>query len=138
MSGKVGRKSTPVLEEVLGSLIPPGRVGPSLLLSHLVSVMEGKTYLAGHGVPSVPTRYVVGLHPADRAAIPPVAEERLARALTDYAERSGFFIVGDLTVELEPDPETAQGRPVVWAGFTDDDLLVLSSPRAATTVFAGR
>ncbi|MFN2613694.1 MAG: FhaA domain-containing protein [Actinomycetota bacterium] len=138
MNGKRGRKSTPTLEAVLGALVPPGRVAPGQILSGLVEVMESRRYFAGHGVPSVPTRYVVGLHPADRAAFTPLIEERLARALTNYAERSGFLIVGDLTVELEPDHDTVHGRPVFWAGFSDDDLLVLSSPRAAASVFAGR
>lgn len=97
--------------------------------------MDQHRFVAGLGVPSVPTRYVVRLNPADRAWLEPDTEDRLARALARHAEASGLLIIGDLEVEFEADPAAAAGRPSFWAGFVEDDLLVLADPSAAIQVF---
>lgn len=126
------------LDDPLGHLVPPGSLRPSDLLADLVEVMERHRFLAGIGVPSVPTRYAVRMNPADRAWLDPTTEDELARALTAHAERMGALVVGAIEVELRSDPGAALGRPSYWAGFAEDDLLVLADPSAATDVFAGR
>ncbi|MFA5890074.1 MAG: FhaA domain-containing protein [Actinomycetota bacterium] len=102
----------------------------------LVEVMLGRRFLAGLGVPSVPTRYVVHMEPSDRVWMPAGAEDRMARALVRAAETAGFLIVGLPVVEFIADPRIASGHPTYWAGFAEEDLLVLADPHAAVEVFA--
>jgi hypothetical protein len=120
----------------LGHLVPPSEVTEADLEHALVEAMDRSRFAAGLGIPSVPTRYVVRLHPADRAWLEPSTEDILARALARHAEDAGYLIVGDLEIELEAHFGTALRRPTVWAGFAETDLLVLASPRAAADVFA--
>lgn len=125
------------LDDPLGHLIPPGALAYPALERGLIESMERRKYLAGHGVPSVPTRYVVRMSPADRAWLDPTTEDLLARALTRYAERADYLIVGSIEVELEVEPSAMSGRPTFWVGFVDEDLLVLGA-RAALDVFSRR
>jgi len=123
-------------DDHLGHLVPPGEMTTADLERALVEAMDRSRFAAGLGIPSIPTRYVVRLHPADRAWLDPSTEDALARALGRHAEAAGHLIVGDLEVEIEAHFGTALRRPSVWAGFAETDLLVLASPRAAADVFA--
>lgn len=137
MFGKGGRKRRVSLEDALGSLIPTGRVTERRLATAVRTAMDGARYLAGHPVPSVPTRYVCAMNAADRAALDPFTEDRLAAMLARHADTSGYLILGDTEVELRAE-DLPPGAVRTWVGFRDDDLLVLSSPGAAAAVFAGR
>ena len=125
-------------DDHLGHLVPRGLLTLSGLGRDLVETMTRRRYLAGHGIPSVPTRYVVSMHTGDRAWFAPDAEDVLARMLTAHAEAAGYLLVGELAVEFECDDSVEQGAPGYWAGFCDDDLLVLAGPKAALDVFAAR
>jgi hypothetical protein len=125
-------------DDHLGHLVPPGRLTFGDLRDRLFETMYARRFLAGHGIPSVPTRYVVAMNTADRAWLDPTTEDRLSRALTEHAESAGWLLVGPLEVEIECDMTVEQGRPRTWAGFRDDDLLVLAGPKAALDVFASR
>lgn len=122
----------------LGYCIPPGSLTLDRIERALIVSLDRQRFSAGHGVPSMPTRYIVRMNPADRAWLPPASEELLARALESYADRTGSLVVGSVRIGFRPDPLVHPGRPQVWAGFTEDDLLVLSSPRAAAEIFADR
>lgn len=132
-----GILSTLRLDDPLGHLVPPGSLHPAQIERELAEAMEQRRFLAGHGVASVPTRYVVSMHPSDRAWLSPFTEDRAARALARHADRAGHLIVGEISVEFESDPDARPGKPSYWVGFSEGDLLVLASPRAAATVFAG-
>lgn len=134
--GSDGTMSPKRRDDLLGYLIPPGSVRASDIERGLLGAMEQRRFVAGLGVPSVPTRYVVGLHPADRAWLDPCLEEDLAGRLARRAEQAGYLILGDIEVELEPDGDVAMGRPRYWAGFSGGDLMVLAGPEAALEVFA--
>lgn len=126
------------LDDPLGHLVPPGTLGLSDIESGLIAAMDQHCYTAGIGLPSVPTRYVVRMNPADRAWLDPTTEDVLARALTRHAEAAGVLLLGDLEIEFRADPQAQLGRPSFWAGYTEGDLLVLADPNAALRVFAGR
>ena len=119
----------------MGHLVPPGTLSPVKLEGMLIEAMDDRRFMAGLGVPSVPTRYVVSMNPADRAWFDPRAEERLSAALAEHAENAGYLILGDIVVQLRADRRLALGRPYVWIGFAEGDLLVLANPSAATSVF---
>lgn len=120
----------------LGHLVPPGRLRRPHLEQGLLAALEHGRFTAGIGVPSAPTRYVVSMHPADRAWLDPELQDILARVLERHAERVGLLVVGGVQVEFETRPELEQGRPQFWAGFVEDDLLVLADANAAAEVFA--
>lgn len=124
------------LQDHLGFLVPPSMLTEGAVASSLFSMMDQKRFRAGLGIPSIPTRYVVTMNPADRAWLNPFAEDRIAAALTRHAESCGLLIVGDVVVEFECDDAVAQGMPRYWAGFAEDDLLVLADPTAAAEVFS--
>lgn len=126
------------LDDHLGHLIPPGRLARATIESGLISAMEQHRFLAGHGIPSTPTSYVVTMHPADRAWLSPDTEDEVTRALTRHAERARLLIVGEIAVRFEADATIAQGKPAFWAGFAEHDLLVLAGPKAALDVFTAR
>lgn len=136
MFGMRGKKRVIGLDDRLGHLIPRGALSLERIERALIDAAEHHRYLAGHGVPSIPTRYVVRMSPADRAWLGPDSEDLLARAVESHADRSGSVVMGTVQVSFRPDPIVHPGRPQVWAGFTESDLLVLSSPRAAVEVFA--
>lgn len=125
-------------EDHLGHLIARGTLSRDDLTRGLIETMTQRRYLAGHGIPSVPTRYVVSMHTGDRAWFAPDTEDLLVRTLTAHAERAGYLLIGGLEVELECDDALEQGAPTYWAGFRDTDLLVLAGPKAALDVFASR
>lgn len=131
-----GNKRIIGLDDRLGHLIPGSALTLDRLERTLVQASAQHRYLAGHGVPSIPTRYVVRMSPADRAWLGPNSEDLLARAVESHADRSGALVVGTVDVAFKSDPMIHPGRPQVWAGFAEDDLLVLSSPRAAVEIFA--
>lgn len=120
----------------LGYLIPPARLHPSLIEHSLASAMDQKRYTSGIGVPSAPTRYVVAMNPADRAAQPPGTEDRLARALERRADADGMLILGPVEVEFSCEPDLQLGRPRVWCGYAGENLLVLAGADAALEIFA--
>lgn len=123
------------LADPLGWVIPPGSVHEVELAANLCRAMEQARWRAGTGVPTVPTRYVITMHPADRAWINAFAPERLSGALTRHAEDAGLLLVGDIDVELRAEPGTPAGHPRYWAGFSDSDLLILADPSAAIDAF---
>lgn len=122
--------------DALGHLVPPGALTFDALITGVIDSMEQRRYSSGHGIPSVPTRYVVTMNPADRAWFDPSTEDRVASALHRAAERAGFLVIGGIEVAFETDAATAPGRPLFWAGFAEDDLLVLAGPSAVVDVFA--
>lgn len=87
-------------------------------------------------VPSIPTRYVVAMHPADLAWLDPTLPDVLAREMQRHPERTGAPEIGELSVEFEADKRLEQGRPRFWAGFAGDDLLVLANVDVAAAVSA--
>lgn len=125
------------LDDPLGHLIPPGSLTPEQIERALIEAMDSRRFAAGLGVPSVPTRYVVTMNPSDRAHLDPTTEDDMAAALARHADGTGSLILGEIVVEFRADPDMALGRPRVWVGFADVDLLVLHSPDAAAQVFAG-
>lgn len=136
MLGSRGINSDSEPCDLLGHLVPQGELSVGDVETGLVEAMLGRRFLAGLGVPSVPTRYVVHMDPSDRVWMPPGAEDRMARALVRAAETAGYLIVGLPLVEFVADPRLSPGRPTYWAGFAEEDLLVLADPRAAAQVFA--
>ncbi|HEX9775827.1 MAG TPA: FhaA domain-containing protein [Actinomycetota bacterium] len=122
----------------LGHLIPRGSVGERAIRRALIEVMDRERYRSGNGVPAIPTRYVVRMHPADRAWFDPATESRLALELTTRAQDVGLLQIGEVTVELRADPRLVPGCPTYWCGFGEGDLLVLADPSAALDVFGGR
>jgi hypothetical protein len=124
------------LDDPLGHLIPPGSLTPEQIERLLIEAMDSRRFAAGLGVPSVPTRYVVTMNPSDRAHLDPTTEDQIAGALARHADAAGSLILGELVVEFRSDADMAMGRPRVWVGFSDVDLLVLHSPDAAAQVFA--
>ena len=124
------------LDDPLGHLVPPGLLRADAIEAGLITAMEQNRFASGLGIPSVPTRYVVRMNPSDRAWLEPDTEDVLARAIARYAERAGYLIIGELAVEFAVEPDAALGRPSFWAGFAEDDLLVLAAPSAALQIIA--
>ena len=136
--GKAGTSATAVAEPIdhLGFLVPPGLVTEGFLFDGLRDAMTHYRFPSSGGGTSVPTRYVVTLHPADRGWLNPYAEDRLAGALRRHADRSGLHVDDEVVVELECDDSLAPGRPRYWAGFGGDDLLVMRTPGARVETFS--
>ena len=124
------------LDDPLGHLIPPGTLTEAEISRGLIDAMDRKRFSAGLGVPSVPTRFVVTMHPSDRAYLDPRAEDRMADALARHADRSGWLVLGSIDVEFRIDRDLQVGRPRFWVGFAETDLLVLADADAAAAVFA--
>ncbi len=101
----------------LGHLVPPGRVRRPHLEHGLTTAMRRLRTNR-----TVPTRYVVSMHPSDLAWLDPYLPELLARSLARTLAKPR-----EITVEFEPDADLEPGRPRFWAGFAGDDLLVLSN-----------
>ncbi|MDX1448422.1 MAG: FhaA domain-containing protein, partial [Acidimicrobiia bacterium] len=91
------------LDDPLGHLIPPGTLTEAEISRGLIDAMDRKRFSAGLGVPSVPTRFVVTMHPSDRAYLDPRAEDRMADALARHADRSGWLVLGSIDVEFRID-----------------------------------
>lgn len=125
------------LDDPLGHLVPPGLLTSEAIERLLIRAMDQRRFSGGHGVPSVPTRYVMTMHPADRAWLDPRTEDRMARVLARRAEQTGQLIIGRIQVEFRAEDGLALGKPRTWVGFAEDDLLVLASPAAVLDVFAG-
>lgn len=121
--------------DALGHLIPPGRLRPSSIEQLAAEAMSARRFSAGIGVPSVPTRYVIAMHPADRAWLSPWTEDEIARTLEHRAEEAGMLLLGPVEVEFRIDATLPIGEPRVWCGFAGEDLLVLAGPEAALQVF---
>lgn len=136
MFGMRGKKRIIGSGDRLGHLIPPGTLALERLENLLIQAAASDRFLAGHGIPSIPTRFVIRMAPSDRAWLGPHAQDLLARAIESHADRSGALILGAVEVGFRSDPMIHPGHPQVWAGFAEDDLLVLSSPRAAAEIFA--
>lgn len=122
--------------EHLGHLIPPGSLSPGVIERELIAAMDARRFMAGLGVPSVPTRYVVSMNPADRAWLDPTTEDALERSLAAHAERAGYLILGRIELTFRGDKRIPMGKPSVWIGFAEGDLLVLSNADAAADVFS--
>lgn len=122
-------------DDPLGHLIPPGTLREDQIERALLEAMEAKRFSAGLGVPSVPTRYVMTMHPSDRAYLDPRTEDRMAAALERRAGEAGWLLLGPVEVGFRIDAALAVGRPRTWVGFTDTDLLVLADAEAAAQVF---
>jgi hypothetical protein len=136
MFGMRGKKRPIGSCDRLGHLIPASTLTLERLEGALIQAAANHRFLAGHGIPSIPTRFVIRMAPADRAWLGPHSEDLLARAVESHADRTGSLVVGSVDVAFRPDPMIHPGHPQIWAGFTEDDLLVLSSPRAAVEIFA--
>lgn len=120
----------------LGHLVPPGKLDARAIRTALFAALDRQRFLAGIGIPSAPTRFVVAMHPSDRVWLPPATEDDCARVLAARAEASRMLMVGPIEVRFEVDPARPLGDPAVWVGFAETDLLVLADPSAAAEVFA--
>jgi len=133
--GRGGTMRANELKDGLGHLIPPGQLQPSSIEQLAAEAMSARRFSAGIGVPSVPTRYVVAMHPADRAWLSPWTEDQIARALERRADEAGMLLLGRVEVEFRIDDTQPIGQARVWCGFAGEDLLVLASPEASLQVF---
>ena len=120
----------------LGHLVPYGQLEPSRIERELSALLDRRLYSAGLGVPSVPTRFIVRMAPADRAWMPAGIEDEIGRRLTARTERAGSLFVGEIRVDFEVEPDAMAGRPAYWAGYTEGDLVVLVDLATAADVFA--
>ena len=136
MEGRFGRAQPLRLDDRLGHLVPPGQLVPADLESALVAAIDSHRYASGLGVPSVPTRFTLRLHPADRAWLPPDAARTAAEAATAHADRIGLLLLDGITVRFETDLACDMGTVSVHAGYSERDLVVLNDPAAAATAFA--
>lgn len=123
------------IDDPLGHLVPPGALEPDRMERDLGDLLDRRLFAGGFGVPSVPTRFVVRMNPADRAWLAAGLEDRLARALERRAERAGALVVGEIDVAFESEPDAMRGRPSYWAGYAERDLIVLDAG-SALQVFA--
>ena len=96
-----------------------GRLLPQDVATHLVRAMEDGERVASDGVPEVPGRYRIALHPEDLAALRrqhPHVEEALVTALTELVghmhvrlrRAPSIVLVGDAQVPLH----SVQFRPI--------------------------
>lgn len=131
--GGIARALRP--DDPLGHLVPPGQLLPADLTRALIDTIDAHRYRSGIGVPSVPTRFVVRMHPADRAWLPAGFQRILATEATTHADQVGLLILDGIRVTFETDPSCEMGSLSIHAAYGETELIVLRDPAAALTVF---
>lgn len=115
MEGRNGQRRTLRLNDPLGHMVPPGQILPSDLTRALVRSLDDSVAATRSGRPAA-SRFLVRMHPADRAWLPAGFERDLARILTEHADTSDLAILDGIEVRFEPDPACDLGHPSVFAG----------------------
>lgn len=135
MLGRFGTARAIRPDDQLGHLVPPGQLLPSDVLAAVTAAIEPHRYRSGLGVPSTPSRFVVRMHPADRAWLPAGFEAQVREAATAHADRAGLLVLDGIDVRFETDSACEMGTVAIRAGYAERDLLVLRDPAAALTAF---
>lgn len=137
MRGRVGRRRVLRPDDPLGHLVPPGQLLPSDVTAAVDAAIDAQRYTSGIGVPSVPSRLSIRMHPADRAWLPAGFESTVAAHATARADGAGMLVLDGISVSFETDLACDPGTVAVTAGYGEGDLIVLRDPVAALTVFDG-
>jgi hypothetical protein len=103
-----------------------------------VAAIDVHRFRTGLGVPSVPSRLIVRMHPADRAWLPAGFERIAAQHATEHADRTGLLILDGLQVAFETDVACDMGALSVHPAYVEDDLVLIRDPAAALSVFDER
>lgn len=135
MKGQGGRWQLLRLDDPLGHLVPPGQLIPSDITAAIRKCIDAHRYGTGLGVPSIPSRFVVRMHPADRAFLPPGFQREAAATATSHADSLGLLMLDGIRVSFQTDLECEMGTLAVSAGYSEQDLVVLRDPSAAATTF---
>lgn len=138
MDGRGGTARVLRPDDPLGHLVPPGQLLPTDVARAVLDAIDAHRFRSGIGVPSVPSRFVVRMHPADRAWLPAGFETTLGEQATAHADRAGLLVLDGLQVSFETDLACDPGSIAVRAGYGEGDLVVLRDPTAALSVFDGR
>lgn len=138
MHGRVGTARALRPDDPLGHLVPPGQLLPAQVIDAVTAAIDAHRFRAGIGVPSVPSRLVVRMHPADRAWLPAGFQTALAERATAHADRVGMLVLDGLQVGIQTDAACEPGTLSVHAAYGERDLVVLRDPAAALSVFDGR
>lgn len=138
MEGRSGRGEPLRIDDPIGHLVPPGQLLPQDVIDAVLVCFDGNRYGTGIGVPSVPTRFTVRLHPADRAWLPAGFQRRVAAAATERADDLGLLVLDGIRVEFETDLSCDMGTVAVTPGYTERDLVVLRNPAAAASAFSAQ
>lgn len=135
MEGRAGTARALRPDDALGHLVPPGQLLPADVTRAVIASIDAHRFSSGIGVPSVPSRLTVRMHPADRAWLPAGFQQHLAAEATAHADRSGLLILDGLRVDFETDFSCEMGAPSVRAAYGERDLAVIRDPAAALSVF---
>jgi len=137
MEGRGGTARAMRPDDPLGHLVPPGQLLPADVTRAVVDAIDAHRFTSGIGVPSVPTRFVIRMHPADRAWLPAGFQRTVATEATAHADRTGLLILDGLRVTFETDAGCDMGSVSVHAAYGEPDLIVLRDPTAALSAFDG-
>ena len=135
MDGRGGTARALRPDDPLGHLVPPGQLLPADVTRAVVEAIDSHRFASGIGVPSVPSRFIVWMHPADRAWLPAGFQRSLAAEATSHADRAGLLVLDGLHVDFETDLGCEMGSPSVHAAYGERDLAVIRDPAAALSVF---